>query len=215
MNNVENVVYRYHPEDQPAVRYHAIPSGCAGGADDLNAARSSYRSGLTALLGVDRHELPPVIEHLEAVVDRMWVRTRIGAVHRDHHADRMFLQTLLAPGAAQEQLRANLALATDRGEEPVVVLVEPTDTVASVVDQMTPRDTVVVAFSDLEATAGWAVIYGPEAAGRQDIPRLPRGPELRDMPVWMFAHRYGAASVLDPHPGQDVRHHETNNSGAA
>ena len=193
MNNVENVVYRYHPDEQPAVRYHAIPSGCAGGADDLGAARSSYRSDLIGLLHVDRHDLPPVIEHLEAVVDGMWVRSRVGAVHRDHSEDRMFLQTLLAEGSAQESLRAQVALATDRGLEPVVVLAESADTVGSVLDQMTFRDTIVIAYSDVESTVGWAAIYGPKAEVRQDIPRAPSGGELRDMPILRFAQRYGAA----------------------
>ena len=68
-------------------------------------------SDCCTLIGID---LPPVIEHLEAVVDGMWVRSKVGAVHRDRSADRMFLQTLLAPGSAQETLRAQVALATDR-----------------------------------------------------------------------------------------------------
>lgn len=194
MNNVENVVYRYNPDEHPAVRYHAIPSGCAGGANELGAARSSYRSDLIGLLHVDRHDLPPVIEHLEAVVDGMWVRSKVGAVHRDRSADRMFLQTLLAPGSAQETLRAQVALATDRGLEPVVVLTESVDTVGSVLAQMTPRDTVVIAYSDVESTVGWAAIHGAKAEVRQDIPRVPSGGELRDMPIWRFTQRYGAAS---------------------
>jgi hypothetical protein len=193
MNKIENVVYRYHADDEPAVRYHAIPSGCAGGAEELNMARSSYRRELSALLNVDRHQLPSVVEHLEAVVDGMWVRTRVGAVHRDHGADRMFLQTLLAPDAAQAKLREHLDLATNRGLEPIVVIVEPTDSIGTVLDQMTPHDTVMLAYSDAEATVGWAVMYGPEADGRQHIPRAPSDIELRHMPVWEFAHRYGAA----------------------
>jgi hypothetical protein len=38
------------------------------------------------------------------------------------------------------------------------------------------------------------VIYGPKADGRQDIPRVSGDTELRDMPVWNFVHRYGAAT---------------------
>jgi hypothetical protein len=193
MNHIENVVYRYHPDDHPAIYYHAVPSGCVGSAEDLGTARSIYRADLTGLLGVDRHALPHVVEHLEAVVEGFWVRTRVGAVHRDHTGDRMFLQTLLAPGRAQEDLRAQLELAAGRGMEPVVVIVEPTDTLASVLDQMTLRDTVVVAYSDPENTVGWAIIYGPEAQGRQDVPRAPSGSELREMTVGEFANRYGAA----------------------
>jgi hypothetical protein len=194
MNNIENVVYRYQSVDQPAIRYHAIPSACAGSAEDLGAARSAYRGDLTALLDVDRRDLPPVIEHLEAVVEGMWVRTRVGAVHRDHTADRMFLQTLLAPGRAQDDLRAQLELAAGREMDPVVVIVESADTVGSVLDQMTPRDTVAVTYSDIQTAVGWAVIYGPEAAGHQDIPRAPSGAQLREMSVGEFAHRFGAAN---------------------
>jgi hypothetical protein len=199
MNRIENrssdnVVYRYHPDDHPAIYYHAVPSACAGSAEDLGAARSAYRADLTGLLHVDRHELPHVIEHLEAVVEGIWVRTRVGAVYRDHTGDRMFLQTLLAPGRVQEDLRAQLELAAGRGLDPVVVIVERTDAVGSVLDQMTPRDTVVVAYSDAENAVGWAIIYGPEAEGRQDIPRAPSGAQLREMSIGEFAHRFGAAS---------------------
>ena len=165
-----------------------------GNANNLGSARASYRNDLIESLQIDQHDLPPVIEHLEAAVDGMWVRTRVGAVHCDHHADRMFLQTLRAPGSAQDAFRAEVAMATERGLEPVVVIAEPTDNLGSVLDQMTPRDTVVVAYSDIEATVGRAVIYGPKADGRQDIPRVSGDTELRDMPVWNFVHRYGAAT---------------------
>jgi hypothetical protein len=193
-SSTENVVYRYHPDNHLAIYYHAVPSGCAGSAEDLGAARSAYRADLTGLLHVDRHELPHVIEHLEAVVEGIWVRTRVGSVHRDHTGDRMFLQTLLAPGRAQDDLRAQLELAAGRGMDPVVVIAEHTDTVGSVLDQMTPRDNVVIAYSDAENTVGWAIIYGPEAEGRQDIPRAPGGSDLREMSVGEFGHRYGAAT---------------------
>ena len=75
----------------------------------------------------------------------------------------------------------------------MVVIVEPKDTVATVLDQMQPCDTVMLAYSDVEATVGWAVIYGPEADGRQHIPQAP-GDRAATLPVWQFAHRYGAAS---------------------
>ena len=190
MNNIENVVYRYDPEHQPAVRYHAIPSACRGSGHDLRAARSSYRSDLMELLRVDRRGLPPVVEHLEAVVDGMWVRTRVGAVHRDHRADRMFLQTLLAPGSQQDALRAVVAGTAENGHEPVLVIVEPTDTIGSVYDQMTPHDSVVIAYSDVESTVGWTVIHGPKVSGHHDIPQAASDAELRAKPVRDFVHSY-------------------------
>ncbi|CAN5674272.1 hypothetical protein BH09ACT8_BH09ACT8_39980 [soil metagenome] len=194
MTSTETVVFRYQPEADPAIHYQGIPSGCTGSGADLGMARAAYRSALTELLGVDRRELPPVVEHLEAVVEGMWVRTRVGAVHRDHAGDRMFLQALLASGRAQDDLRAQLELAARRGLDPVVVIVESSYTVGFVLDQMTPRDTVVVAYSDPDVTVGWAVIYGPEAEGRQDIPRAPSGAQLREMTVAELAQRFGAVS---------------------
>jgi hypothetical protein len=136
VNNKENVVYRYDPRDQHAIRYHALPSACRGNANNLGSTRASYRNDLIELLQIDRHDLPPVTEHLEAAVDGMWARTRVGAVHRDHHADRMFLPTLRAPGSAQDALRAEVAMATERGLEPVVVIAEPTDNLGSVLDRL-------------------------------------------------------------------------------
>src|ERR1700754_4653376 len=79
----EHVLFRYDPESTPHIRFHSLPHGCSGGAETLDAARKIYRSAMSELLGVRRHELPPVVEHLEAVVADMWVRTEIGAVHRD------------------------------------------------------------------------------------------------------------------------------------
>jgi hypothetical protein len=64
------------------------------------------------MLGVSRRELPPVVEHLEAVVADMWVRSEVGAVHRDPLGDRMFLQTLLSKGPAQDAMQADLRRAT-------------------------------------------------------------------------------------------------------
>ena len=194
MNNIENVIYRYDPQKQPCIRYHAIPSACTGSAENLEAARSSYRNDRIRSLHVDRHNLPPKVEHLEAAVSGMWVRTRVGAVHRDHRADRMFLQTLLGSGSAQDALRAAVDMAADRGLEPVVVIVEPTDNVGSVLDQMTARDTLVVAYSDVEATVRWALIHGPEVGIPQDISQAPSDADLRDIPVWDFVHQYCSTS---------------------
>jgi hypothetical protein len=48
----------------------------------------------------------------------------------------MFLQTLLSAGPAQHALRGQLELATSRGATPVVVIVEPDDTLDAVLAQM-------------------------------------------------------------------------------
>jgi len=150
----ENVVYRIGP-DEAVIEYRAVPSDCVGAAPTLNTARSAYRSELSRRLHVDRHGLPPVIEHVEARVHGIRVREQVGTVHRDHTGDRMFLQTLLAAGDAQAELRAYLTAAQ---QDPVVVLTEPADPLGSVLDQMTDEDAVVVAYPDSARELGWAAM---------------------------------------------------------
>ena len=185
----ENIVYSYDPDDQPAIHYYSIPSSCSGGANTLDEARSSYRSDIARLLGVSRNELPPVIEHLEAVVAGRWVRTKVGAVHRDRSTDRMFLQTLLSPGEAQDQLWAHLDAATAAGAAPIVLIVEPEDTLGTVLDQMTPHDAVWVTCSDSQHVVGWVAIYGPEANGIGEVPDM-LDSEIRNTPIEVFTRTY-------------------------
>ena len=141
--STEHVLFRYDPGSVPSISFYSLPLGCTGGAETLDDARKIYRSTMSALLGVSRHELPPLVEHLEAVVADMWVRTEVGAVHRDPLSDRMFLQTLLSTGPAQDAMQADLKrAATNQGASPVVVIVEPYEAVGTVLDQMRVADTV-------------------------------------------------------------------------
>ena len=201
MTTTENVVYRTHPVEHPAIRYRSLPSRCTGAADTLSEARVSYRTDLTGLFDVDRHALPPVVEHVEAKVAGIWVRSKVGAVHRDRLSDRMFLQRLLEPGPLQDELRAYLGAAAGHGVEPVVVLTEPEDPVATVLDQMAPRDAVVATYPDEHVGLGWAAIHGPQAAGFDDLPVAQFDSDLREVPIEAFAetclatHRQRAVRV--------------------
>lgn len=188
-DRTENVVFSYAPEHTPAIRFHTIPSSCVGQAETLADARNAYRAELCGLLRIDRRELPPVIEHVEAKVHGMLVRDKVGAVRRDPTGDRMLLQTLLAEGPAQEELRAYLDGVCGEGAEPVVVLAESQDTVGSVLDQMTATDTVVVAYADPARVIGWAAIYGPEADGAADVPRV-ADPRLDRLPLGALARTH-------------------------
>ena len=201
MTSTENVVYRIGTTPQAPIEYRSLPSRCAGTADTLAEARVSYRTGLTDLLDVERHALPPVVEHVEAKVAGIWVRSKVGSVHRDRLSDRMFLQRLLEPGHLQDELRAYLGEEVDRGVEPVVVLTEPEDPVASVLDQMTPGDAVIATYPDEHAGLGWAAIHGPQAAGFGELPVAQFDSGLRDVPIETFAqvclatHRQRAVRV--------------------
>jgi hypothetical protein len=155
----EHVLFRYDHESVPSISFYSLPRGCTGGAETLDAARKMYRSTMSELLGVSRHELPRVVEHLEAVVADMWVRTAVGAVHRDARSDRMLLQTLLSTGPAQDAMQADLKRAdSNQGANPVVVIVEPYDAVGTVLDQMRPADTVLVVHCDTRNVLAWVTI---------------------------------------------------------
>jgi hypothetical protein len=200
-STTENIVYRTHPEEHPSIRYRSLPSRCAGAAETLAEARVSYRTELATLLEVDRRALPPVVEHVEAKVAGIWVRSKVGAVHRDRLSDRMFLQRLLEPGELQDELRAYLDTVADRGVEPVVVLTEPEDPVALVLDQMAPRDAVVATYPDEQVGLGWTAIHGPQSTGFDDLPMAPFEGGLRDVAIEAFAetclatHRQRAVRV--------------------
>ncbi|MFN8228908.1 MAG: hypothetical protein U0R18_19550 [Mycobacterium sp.] len=191
MSARENVVYNYSPEFTPAIRYRAIPSSCAGAAETLAEARAAYRSDLSGLLRVGRRDLPPVVEHVETKVHGILVREKVGAVHRDVSSDRMLLQTLLAEGQAQQELRAYLDRACDAGVEPVVVLADPQDTVDTVLEQMTATDAVVVAYCDPTRAVGWTAIYGPGVDSAVDAVDAPgdQDPQLGALPVDALAGR--------------------------
>ncbi|MGY4710028.1 hypothetical protein ACXDF8_10825 [Mycolicibacterium sp. CBM1] len=163
----DQVIFRYDPENQPEITYRGVPSGCSGGANTMAEARASYRSCLSARLHVDRRALPAVVEHIEGLVVGMWVRSRVGAVHRDQANDRMLLQTLLSPGATQDALRGDVTGLSERGAQPIVVLAEPEQSVGSLIDQMLARDTLVVAHCDGRGGVAWMTLHGSESAGAE------------------------------------------------
>jgi hypothetical protein len=166
----DHVIFRYDPGCQPEITFRGVPSGCAGGANTLSEARAAYRRCLSARLHVDRRALPPVVEHIEGLVCGMWVRTKVGAVHRDKSSDRMLLQILLAEQAG---LRDEVARLVSAGAEPVVVLAEPDHALEMLLDQMSSRDVLVVAHSDDNGSVGWGVLYGADSADGQGVPPIP------------------------------------------
>ena len=187
----EHVLFRYDPGSVPSISFYSLPHRCSGGAETLDAARKIYRSTMSELLRVSRHGLPPVVEHLEAAVADMWVRTEMGAVHRDPLNDRMFLQTLLSKGPAQHAMQKDLERAeTNQGAIPVVVIVEPNDSVGAVLDQLRGADTVLVVHSDLQNVLAWVPIYGPNAEGPDDIQPIPDDADLRTRPITFLTEAF-------------------------
>jgi hypothetical protein len=194
----DHVIFRYDPGHRPEISFRGVPSGCAGGASTLAEARAAYRTCLSARLHVDRRALPAVVEHIEGLVSGMWVRTRVGAVHRDKSSDRMLLQILLAE---QSGLRDEVARLTEAGAEPVVVLAEPDQAIETLLDQMSARDALLVAHSDGNGSVGWTVLFGSESSGGQGVPSLTGDAELRTTPVAMFTQACaGVGRVVQRRP---------------
>lgn len=186
----DHVVYRYDPRCTPCLTYHSIPHGLTGGANTLAEARNSYRQNITELVRIRRQGVPPAVEHLEAALAGVWVRAKVAAAHRDLSTDQMFLQTLLSEGPAQDALRARLAGATSRGFKPVVVIVEPHETVSAVLDQARTEDTLFVVHSDTENILRWIAIHGPDAGGSGRAPLLMDHAGLRTMPINVLTQTY-------------------------
>jgi hypothetical protein len=196
----EHVVFRYERNRSPSISYHSMPHGCTGAANTLLQARQHYRSTMTGLLGVSRDELPPMDEYMEAAVAGMWVRDKIGAVHRDPFTDRMFLDALLSAGPVQDAVRTYLEQLTCQGANPVVTLAEPDDTVGSVLDQMRPEDTLVVAFPEPADGIGWFAICGSRAAQAHEAVPLIAGTKFRAMPISLLTHGIGTAKAMRVRP---------------
>jgi hypothetical protein len=178
-----HVIYRYDPRRTPYLTYYSIPGGLTGGANTLAEARKSYRHNVTELARIQRQGVPPAVEHLETALAGMWVRAKVAAAHRDPSTDQMFLLTLLSAGSAQDALRISLAHVTSLGFNPVVVVVEPNESVSAVLDQTRTDDTLFVVHSDAENTLRWIVIHGPDAAGSGRAPLLTDRDRLRAMPI--------------------------------
>jgi hypothetical protein len=192
----EHVVYAYHHGASPAITYHSVAHACAGRANTLDEARTSYRSDMAELRGAGQRELSSAVEHLEAIVAEMWVRDRIGAMRRDSMGERMFLQTLLSEGPAQCALRAHMERAASRGMRAVVVIVEPDDTVGSVLDQMRADDVLFVAHRDADTIVGWSALFGPEAGEADEAIRVPDNAGLRAMPVRELTRNHRAIRIV-------------------
>jgi hypothetical protein len=186
----DHVIYRYDPLRTPCLTYHSIPGGLTGGAETLAEARESYRQDVTELERIQRQGVPPAVEHLETALAGTWVRAKVAAAHRDPSTDQMFLLTLLSEGSAQDALRASLAHAASLGFNPVVVVVEPDETVSAVLDQTRPDDTLFVVHSDAENTLRWIAIHGPDAAGSRRALLLMDRDRLRAMSIKDLTQAY-------------------------
>ncbi len=83
-----------------------------------------------------------------------------------------------------------------RGAEPVVVLVEPDQMLATLLDQMSARDALLAVHSDDNGSVGWNVLYGTDSIGAQDVPRATDDSAFRAMSLSGFTQTCTGGRVV-------------------
>jgi hypothetical protein len=186
----ENVIYSYDPTFQPEYQYFSIPSACIGGASNLDEARAAYRSDLAELLNLGQRDLPHAVEHLEIAVADVWLRSDIPSNAPSRSQTRRLVETCLAQHDTAERLGFELCPARNIDGMPVVVVVEPRDTLASVFNQMTAFDTLWIVYTADERHLNWLVLCGPEADGIHATSTTAEAAAVSAMPVATFVAQY-------------------------
>ncbi len=197
----DHVIFRHDPDHQPEIAFRGVPSECAGGASTLTEVRTAYRSCLSARLHVDRRALPPVVEHIEGMVCGMWVRTKVGAVHRDKSSDRMLLQLLLDERVG---LRDEVARLSAVGAEPIVVLAEGQDMLETLLGQLTVRDTLLIAHCDDNGSVRWGCLHGTESPAGHGLPHVVDNERLRSTSVAVFTQTCVGGRVVQRRPAAGI-----------
>jgi hypothetical protein len=77
----------------------------------------------------------------------------------------------------------------------VVVIVEPGETLGSVLDQMSADDVLVVAHADPHKAVRWVALYGPCAIGADEARQIADQEQLRTTTIEVFTHTYGTDDV--------------------
>jgi hypothetical protein len=135
----ENVIFTYDGNYQPEWQYYSMPHSCVGGGDTIEAARASYHDALAFQLELSGANLPPIREHYEAeAYDGIYVRYAGGDKVRA--AGAKVAASFLRSSTYDSRLQGVLHSSTTAGGYPVLVVVQPEDSVASVIDQMTDED---------------------------------------------------------------------------
>ena len=197
----QTVIYRLDAAHKPEWQFHSMPESAVGGGRTLDAAREEYRDALRFLLDTDR--LPKIHEYIEREAHvGIWVRTLLGDPHGDAQMQEIGSQIASYP---PEDLDGFFYRNPTAGGDPVVFHGRPNDPLASIFQQMTPFDALI-----LMAPVGdgglkpqklvWLVIAGTESSVERDesLPGLgelgltPESP-LRDVfaVVWKHFQRYG------------------------
>jgi hypothetical protein len=160
------VVFRHYDGMNPSWQYHSMPASIVGGASTLEAARDDYREALRFFLDTDA--LPKIAEYVEHEVSHfgVWIRLPLNEPNR-----RTVLKEVTAQLRPEDQ--DWFAAHPTAGGDPVVLPGDPDQTISSVLDQITPYDSLILMMLH-QGTEGrqavWLVISGNVATHDNDQP---------------------------------------------
>ncbi|MGU3434039.1 hypothetical protein ACNHUS_13590 [Actinomycetes bacterium M1A6_2h] len=198
-----NVVYRKDPTVTPSHQYYSIPVSIVGGADSVPSARVAFREALSASLEVDETGLPPIAEHVEVeALPGIWVRMALDA-QSEQRVDGLSMVTMLVTSQMKPDQVDFFWNATSASGDPVILIVQPWDTLGFVFDQMGPTDALWLAIRRGDQVH-WLALFGGAAEGVRpdDMQSFDRIGPTRDMTIAEFAQ--GAMASEDPDTAQQI-----------
>lgn len=163
----QSVVYRHYKDLEPPWQYHSMPESVVGGASTLESARSDYRDALR--FSLETETLPKISEYVEYHVPGFGVWVRLPRQQTARH-------DVIAQVVAQlrPEDRDWFAAHPTAGGDPVILPGDPDQTIAYVLDQITPFDSIILMMVHREKSANlqtvWLVVSGKVTDDEDDAP---------------------------------------------
>ncbi len=166
----QTVIYRLDEAHKPVWQFHSMPESAVGGGNTLDEAREQYRDALHDLLDTD--QLPEIREYIEREAHLgIWVRTLMADPYGDTVLGEVATQISSYPPDDLDWFYGS----PTAGGDPVIIHGAPTDPLASVFDQMTPFDSLILMMGlgdggPKPKQLMWLVIAGMEAPNDTNQP---------------------------------------------
>ena len=136
----QTVIYRFDPAYDPAWQFHSMPESIVGGGSSLDDARAEYEAALA--FSFEGDATPAVREYVESEVDGLGIWLRLPVDHPDAGGIRDQVSRHLA---AHPEDRDWFSANTTAGGDPVIVTTSADSPLSSILEQMTPHDTLILA----------------------------------------------------------------------
>ena len=166
---VQSVVYRLDPAQDPAWQFYSMPESIVGGGRNLDDARAEYQDALRFSLETD--DVPEVHEYVEREIGDLgiWLRLPLSHPNFDGVLKRIRRQIVGFPENLDWFFENPTA-----GGDPVVIPASLKWPLSSILSQMTPYDSLILAM--LRQPPGerkqnaWLALSGFESETRSEEP---------------------------------------------